>query len=312
MSIIAAGTTTTTALTQTGNTDGTLQLQVNGTTPSVTLNALGAVGVGSTPGYGTSGQILTSSGSTSAPAWANPAAVNLTTGVTGTLPIANGGTNSTATPTAGGIGYGTGTAHAYTTAGTTGQVLTSAGASAPTWSTLTGSPFVLVSTVTASNSSYVTFDSSVVTSAYDEYVVQFVGYSSGSYADLYYQLYGGGAWVTAGYNFWTDLGSTKYNQDNASYVMFDGTGQGSGQSYLATANTYMLEVRLFRVNDTANTQNKLCLHTGGFSIGGNYAVQFDGGAYNVNMKGQAVRGIRFYTSSPTMTGFARLFGVKSS
>jgi microcystin-dependent protein len=49
------------------------------------------------------------------------------------LPIANGGTNSTATATAGGINYGTGTAHAYTTAGTTGQVLQSAGTSAPTW-----------------------------------------------------------------------------------------------------------------------------------------------------------------------------------
>ena len=47
MSIIASGTTTTTALVSTGNTDGTLQLQVNGTTPSVTLNTLGAVGVGS-------------------------------------------------------------------------------------------------------------------------------------------------------------------------------------------------------------------------------------------------------------------------
>ena len=69
MSIIASGTTTTTALVQTGNTDGTLQLQVNGTTPSVTLNALGAVGVGSTPGYGTSGQVLTSTGPTSAPSW---------------------------------------------------------------------------------------------------------------------------------------------------------------------------------------------------------------------------------------------------
>lgn len=49
------------------------------------------------------------------------------------LPIASGGTNSTATPTAGGVGYGTGTAHAYTAAGTTGKVLTSNGAAAPTW-----------------------------------------------------------------------------------------------------------------------------------------------------------------------------------
>jgi hypothetical protein len=72
MSIIAAGTTTTTALSSTGNTDGTLQFQVNGTTPSVTLNTLGAIGVGSTPGYGTSGQVLTSGGSTVAPTWTTP------------------------------------------------------------------------------------------------------------------------------------------------------------------------------------------------------------------------------------------------
>jgi len=57
----------------------------------------------------------------------------LTTGVTGTLPIANGGTNSTTTPTAGAVPYGTGTAYAFTLAGTAGQVLTSNGASAPTW-----------------------------------------------------------------------------------------------------------------------------------------------------------------------------------
>ena len=62
----------------------------------------------------------------------------LTSGVTGTLPIANGGTNSTATATAGGAGYGTGTAHAYTAAGTSGQFLQSAGASAPAWASATG------------------------------------------------------------------------------------------------------------------------------------------------------------------------------
>ena len=59
----------------------------------------------------------------------------------GTLPIAAGGTNSTATATAGGAGYGTGTAHAYTAAGTAGQILTSAGASAPVWGSLDGGTF---------------------------------------------------------------------------------------------------------------------------------------------------------------------------
>jgi hypothetical protein len=53
--------------------------------------------------------------------------------VAGTLATANGGTNSTATPTAGAVAYGTGTAYAFTTAGSAGQVLTSNGSSAPTW-----------------------------------------------------------------------------------------------------------------------------------------------------------------------------------
>ena len=56
----------------------------------------------------------------------------------GVLPIANGGTNATATPTAGAVAYGTGTAYAFTAAGTSNQVLISNGAGAPTWANLSG------------------------------------------------------------------------------------------------------------------------------------------------------------------------------
>lgn len=69
MSTISSGITAGTALAYTGDTTGTLQLQINGTTPAVTLNTSGAIGVGVTPGYGLAGQVLTSAGTASAPTW---------------------------------------------------------------------------------------------------------------------------------------------------------------------------------------------------------------------------------------------------
>lgn len=68
--------------------------------------------------------------------------------IIGTLPIASGGTNGTATPTAGAIAYGTGTAYAFSSAGTSGQVLTSAGSGAPTWTTPTAYATVTDDTTT--------------------------------------------------------------------------------------------------------------------------------------------------------------------
>lgn len=49
---------------------GVLALQTNGTT-ALTVNASQALGVGSTPSYGTSGQVLTSAGSGAPPTWSS-------------------------------------------------------------------------------------------------------------------------------------------------------------------------------------------------------------------------------------------------
>jgi len=85
---------------------------------------------------GTTGNLIKDSGTLITGLATSGANSNITSlsGLTTPLSIAQGGTNSTATATNGGIGYGTGTAHAYTAAGTLGQVLTSAGAGTPTWS----------------------------------------------------------------------------------------------------------------------------------------------------------------------------------
>ena len=64
------------------------------------------------------------------------------------------GTNSSATPTNGGIAYGTGSAYAFTAAGTSGQVLTSSGAGAPTWADAAGGGGFSVTNDTSTNSTY--------------------------------------------------------------------------------------------------------------------------------------------------------------
>lgn len=86
----------------TGDSSGEIQLQGGGT-PRLTFNTSGAMGVGSSPSYGTNGQILTSSGNGASPSWSAIPATNLSTGVTGTLPVANGGTGVTTSTGSGNV-----------------------------------------------------------------------------------------------------------------------------------------------------------------------------------------------------------------
>lgn len=77
---------------------------------------------------------------------------DLSTGVTGTLPVANGGTGTAVSPAQYGIIYATTSSqYASTTAGTAGQVLVSNGTAAPSWqnSTAVKSPVVAALTGTA-------------------------------------------------------------------------------------------------------------------------------------------------------------------
>ncbi|CAB4241013.1 hypothetical protein UFOVP24_36 [uncultured Caudovirales phage] len=94
------------------------------------------------------GNALISGGISTAPAWGK---IGLTTHVSGVLPIANGGTNGSATPTTNGIAYGTGTAYAFTAAGTTGQVLTATTGGAPTWAAPAASGTVTSVSVVSAN-----------------------------------------------------------------------------------------------------------------------------------------------------------------
>ena len=69
----------------TADASGVLALQSNGTT-GLTLNTSLAVGVGSSPSYGTSGQVLTSAGSGAPPTWVS-AGITTTTSTTSATSI---------------------------------------------------------------------------------------------------------------------------------------------------------------------------------------------------------------------------------
>ena len=76
--ILNASNGATSGLIATGDNSGVLQLQTNNGTPALTLNATQALGVGSSPSYGTSGQVLTSGGTSASPTWTTPSSGAMT------------------------------------------------------------------------------------------------------------------------------------------------------------------------------------------------------------------------------------------
>jgi hypothetical protein len=109
-----------------------LNTLVSGTNNAVNVNLSDQTGTGKFVGD-TSPSFIT-------PALGTPSSGNLsnctnipTSGITGILPLANGGTNANLTPSNGGIIYSTATAMAVLSAGTSGQIIQSQGGSAPIW-----------------------------------------------------------------------------------------------------------------------------------------------------------------------------------
>jgi hypothetical protein len=208
MSSISAGTSTGTALVSTGNTDGTLVLQTNGTTTAVTIGT---------------NQVVT---------LAQP------------LPAASGGTGAVITPTAGGVLYGTGSAQAVTAAGTSGQVLQSNGASAPTWATPSAG-YTLGTPVDTTSGTYATFTG--IPAGVKSVIINFLNVQSTNTLSLHVEFGTSSAFATSGYQSTAGIlsgGSLTFDASVSNFIL---------TNTVATNNKLNGSVNFTLQNSTNNT-----------------------------------------------------------
>ena len=221
------------------------------------------------------------------------------------MPVVITGNN---TPTAGGITYGDGTTYATTAAGSSGQVLTSAGASAPTWATPSAGAMTLITTTTASSSATVDFTG--LTSAYKNYVViacNVVPVTNNAGLNFRTSTNNGSSFNSGASDYYsthTNFGVTTWNYGNSVgdtfNISFD--GQDNTATYGGTSFTMTI------ANPSAS--NRIQWYMTGFENG--YSSQtgaFVGGGFRTSSTG-AVNAIRFYFGSGNIaSGTFKLYGI---
>lgn len=234
---------------------------------------------------------------------------------TGTLAIARGGTNSTATPTSGGAAYGTGTAFAFTSAGTSGQVLTSNGTSAPTWQDAAGGGWNFIGSITANDSTSVAFTSGI-DSTYDTYVVVGTGitapYNEGNFLGSRYSTDSGSSYIsTDDYNlavdFFQEILGQGFTIPGSSNPISGGIGATTNYTNTNTCFTNWY----FNLN--SSTKAKICnsesISVAG--IGGTYILREE--YYTGLTTSSAVNAIEFLMDTGNISsGTFNLYGISNS
>ena len=246
-------------------------------------------------------------------------------GLSNVLAIASGGTNSTATPTLGGVGYGTGTAHAYTAAGETGQVLTSSGAGAPSWQPTAGVSLSATNTWTGTQSfngtssmlGAVLTNTAEVTTVVAVAATGTINYDVTTQSVLYYTTPASANWTvnvraSSGTSLNTALaigqsitltfrvvqGSTAYY--NSAFTI-DGTSvtpKWQGGVVPAAGNPYGIDVYTYTITKTANATYIVLASLTGFSVPPDYFIW----SWGRNFAGQLGLGNTTNYSSPNQVG----------
>ena len=210
--------------------------------------------------------------------------------------------------TAGGVAYGTGSQAKVNSAGTSGQLLQSNGASAPGWVTAS-SALVLLSTVTASNSATVdvetTFDST-----YDVYKLIISGLTEvNDNGSIMVSMKIGGSYITTATYVYhhsvptsnsTAYAGTASSADNVIYLASLGNAANRSADY---------EITIFNPSSTAFSKQITWHGTTIRNLG--YATNSSGGGHNTGTG--ALTGIRIAVDSGNiLAGKFRLYGIANS
>ena len=191
-------------------------------------------------------------------------------------------------------------------AGTSGQVLTSAGAGvAPTWAAASSGALVLLSTVTASASATVDVETGF-SSTYDDYMITVSGlFNSSSATTLLGRLKLGGTYNTTGMYYW----NTATRQVNGStqtpeYAGSDTSIQLSAASGLggSIGDNFSMSMFLLAVN---NSGTKSIYTNGAYALYNNKG----GGTLGFANSSDVLSGVRFFSSSGNLTGTFKLYGI---
>ena len=240
---------------------------------------------------GTSG-VTFPDGTTQTTAATTPTAVaNLSGGSAGKIPFQTGSSTTS-----------------FTAAGTSGQVLTSAGTGTPTWSTPSAGAMTLISTQTISNGTWAQFTG---LSGYSNYFLDFHDVIASTTVGAILQLgYGSGpTWITSSYttNGMSLSNSYQSNEYNGSYqgVYLSNYNTGMPGSPYPTSGKYY-------INDT--NQNTLYPvvtgQSGGFNTSGSPQVYVSTGSPIVGL--YIITAIRFGTqNAQTFSGIVSLYGITS-
>jgi len=193
-------------------------------------------------------------------------------------------------------------------AGTSGQVITSAGSGLPTWATPQAGAFTLLSTVTAASSATVDIETTF-SSTYDAYIIVASGVTFSSTTNLRSQFKASGSYVTtATYNFHIDT-SSDFNLANT-YASSVSNSELRIASSLSTGSTDSLDFTLH-----IHTPSSIAFYKKIYWIGTHNTTVTQIRSYGLGMLENtgAVTGVRFLPSTGTiLAGKFRLYGIANS